>query len=135
MIIREWRGRARPSLAGAYVNHFHARVIPELAAVPGFRGACLMQRRAGDFVEFLVLTRWASMEAIRGFAGADVEKAVIEPAAERALSSFDAHVRHYEIVEEIASEARAAEAEDTGAEVNDGTRATTIVRAVLVSRN
>jgi heme-degrading monooxygenase HmoA len=42
-------------------------------------------------VEFLVLTRWSSMDAIRAFAGADVRKAVVEPAAE-----------HFAVLEEIA---------------------------------
>jgi len=78
--------------------------MPELAGVPGFRGACLTQRRAGDFVEFLVLTRWESMDSIRRFAGSDVEKAVVEPAAQAALASFDACVRHYEVLEEVESE-------------------------------
>jgi len=104
MIIREWRGRARPALSGAYVNHFRGRVVPELAGVPGFRGACLTLRRAGDFFEFLVLTRWESMDAIRRFAGSDAEKAVVEPAGQAALASFDAFVRHYEVIEEVASQ-------------------------------
>jgi hypothetical protein len=43
------------------------------------------------------------MEAIRGFAGTDVAKAVVEPGAVAALIEFDAHVQHYEIVEEIGS--------------------------------
>ena len=95
MIIREWRARARPSLAQVYREHFRAKVIPVLSQVAGFRGAYLSQRRQGEYVEFLVLTRWESMHAIRAFAGADVEKAVVEPAAEAALASFGAHVRHY----------------------------------------
>ena len=100
MIIREWRARAPLSLAHAYPQHFHARVLPELSHVPGFRGAWLTQRRVGESMEFLVLTRWDSMEAIRGFAGADAEKAVVEPAAQAVLSSFDSHVRHYEVLQE-----------------------------------
>jgi hypothetical protein len=41
------------------------------------------------------------MDAIRGFAGTDVEKAVVEPGAVAALVEFDITVRHYEALEEV----------------------------------
>jgi heme-degrading monooxygenase HmoA len=70
------------------------------APVPGFAGAQLARRHAGDKIEFLVLTRWQSMDAIRAFAGTNVEKAVVEPGAVAALMEFDSRVRHYDVVEE-----------------------------------
>jgi heme-degrading monooxygenase HmoA len=51
---------------------------------------------------FRVLTRWSSMDAIRAFAGADVRKAVVEPAAAAALISFDLAAEHFELLEEVA---------------------------------
>src|SRR5437762_11405114 len=100
MVIREWRGRADLSKAQAYPAHFREKVLPELRHAPGFLGALLNRRRVDDKVEFLVLTRWQSMDSIRGFAGADIAKAVVEPGAVAALIDFDSHVRHYEVVEE-----------------------------------
>ena len=38
------------------------------------------------------------MSAIRKFAGADAEKAVVAPQAQALLSSFDDFVNHYEVV-------------------------------------
>jgi len=101
MIIREWRGRASSSQAGAYPKHFREKVVLELRQVPGFAGAQLARRQIGDKIEFLVLTRWRSMDAIRAFAGTDVEKAVVEPDAVAALIEFDGRVQHYEVVEEV----------------------------------
>jgi heme-degrading monooxygenase HmoA len=101
MIIREWRGRASSSQADVYPKHFREKVIPELRQVPGFGGAQLARRRLGDEIEFLVLTRWQSMDAIRAFAGMDVEKAVVEPDAVAALIEFDSRVRHYDVVEDV----------------------------------
>ena len=109
MIIREWRARARLSLAHAYPQHFKTHVLPHLSQLTGFLGASLSQRRMGEMVEFLVLTRWASLDAIRGFAGADIEKAVVESAARAALASFDSHVHHYEVLEDAAAPDRNAE--------------------------
>ena len=101
MIIREWRGRADKSDAEAYPKHFRTKVVPELRQVPGFVGAHLSQRVLGDKIEFLVLTTWQSMDVIRGFAGSDVGKAVVEPGAVAALVDFDDRVNHYEVVETV----------------------------------
>jgi heme-degrading monooxygenase HmoA len=105
MIIREWRGRASPSKANAYPEHFRTNVLPDLFRTPGFLGAHLGKRQLHGKIEFLVLTRWQSIDAIQGFAGTDVAKAVVEPGAVAALLDFDANVRHYEVLEEAQSAA------------------------------
>jgi heme-degrading monooxygenase HmoA len=101
MIIREWRGRTATSNADAYPKHFRTNVVPELRRVPGFLGAHLSRRLLNDKIEYLVLTKWQSMDAIRGFAGNDAGKAVVEPAAIAALTDFDDCVQHYEVIENI----------------------------------
>jgi heme-degrading monooxygenase HmoA len=101
MIVRSWRGRAHPTSACRYIEHFRRNVLTELQEMEGFQGAVLLREDRPDEVEFLVLTRWASMEAIRAFAGDDVRNAVVEQEAEAALLCFDRTVRHYEVVEEL----------------------------------
>jgi heme-degrading monooxygenase HmoA len=101
MVIREWRGRADPARADAYPTHFRDNVLPELRGLPGFIGAHLARREIDGKLEFLVLTRWRSPDAIRAFAGTDVEAAVVEPGAVAALTDFDARARHYEIIESV----------------------------------
>jgi heme-degrading monooxygenase HmoA len=101
MVIREWRGRASRSRADAYPKHFRGNVLPALRQLPGFAGAYLSWRTLGDNVEFLVLTQWQSMDAIRSFAGKDVDKAVVEPGAVAALLDFDSNVHHYEVIENV----------------------------------
>ncbi len=91
--------------ADAYPAHFRANVLPQLARVPGFLGACLGRRRLDDKIEFLVLTRWRSIDAIGGFAGSEIEEAVVEPGAIAALVDFDSRARHYEVVEDARSPA------------------------------
>jgi hypothetical protein len=39
------------------------------------------------------------MEAVRKFAGKELERAVVEPEARAALTSFDDFVTHFEIVD------------------------------------
>lgn len=101
MIIREWRGRASPDNTDAYPTHFRINVLPELRGSTGFLGAHLSRRQHGDLVEFLVLTRWESLDAIRAFAGDDIGRAVVEPGAVAALVEYDPRVQHYDELETI----------------------------------
>jgi heme-degrading monooxygenase HmoA len=100
MIVRTWRGRADLSRSHAYPEHFRRNVLPALRTVEGFLGASLLRHDGPDEIEFVVLTRWTSMEAIRAFAGPDADKAVVEPEAVAALIDFDRTVRHYTVAEE-----------------------------------
>lgn len=100
MIIRAWRGRAAPASPQAYIDHFERNVLPALRGIDGFLGASLLREDRADAVEFLVLTRWASMDAIRAFAGEDPSRAVVEPEAVAALVSYDRTVSHYTVVTE-----------------------------------
>src|SRR5579859_6346534 len=101
MVIREWRARAEPARMDDYPKHFREMVVPELRHVEGFLGAHLSQRLLDETVEFMVLTRWQSMDSIRGFAGEDLDQAKVEPGAVAALLSYDDTVRHYDVIEEL----------------------------------
>src|SRR6059058_1307120 len=100
MIVRVWYGRAEPANPLGYAEHFRCNVAPKLKAIAGFLGASLLREARPGEIEFLVITRWASMAAIRAFAGADVDRAVVEPQAAAALVDFDRTVQHFEVVEE-----------------------------------
>ena len=99
MIIREWRARADLSRADAYPRHFRTQVMPELSHIPGFLGAHLIKRPLDGGIEFVVLSRWESPAAIRGFAGDDIGRAIVEPGAAAALVDFDSTAQHYEVIE------------------------------------
>jgi len=99
IILRMWKGQAAPEKAEKYVQHATKNVFPELRAIAGHRGAYLLCRAVNGAVEFVVLTLWDSMDAVRKFAGAKPDKAVVAPEAQALLSSFDDFVSHYEVVE------------------------------------
>ena len=98
MIARLWSARATPAQAPAYVEHLRTQVLPAVRGVDGYAGAQLLQRPGPDEVEILVITWWRSLEAIRGFAGDDLEGAVVADEAAALLTDFDRRVRHYELV-------------------------------------
>ena len=97
MIARTWRGRATAANASAYVRHFTETVVPQLKALPGHRGAWLMQRAHDGEVELMALTLWESRAAIEAFAGKDIGRAHVEPQARAVLASFDDFAEHYEV--------------------------------------
>lgn len=101
MIVRVWRGRVAAGNERAYIEHLTRRVFPAFRTIDGFLGGSLLKEGQAESVEFMVVTRWASMDAIRKFAGADVTKAVVEPAAEAILLNYDRVVKHYELAAEI----------------------------------
>jgi len=99
MISRQWRGLARPSRAGDYVEHLRTDTFPQLRKIAGFVDASVLRRQVDQGVEFLVVTRWASLPAIRQFAGKDAETAVVPPQVQAMMIEYDRTVRHYEILE------------------------------------
>jgi len=97
-IVRMWRGHSATANSEQYSQHATRKVFPKLRDISGYRGAYLLRRNARGETEFVVLTLWDSMDAVRKFAGAEPEKAVVEPEARSALTDFDESVLHYEIV-------------------------------------
>jgi heme-degrading monooxygenase HmoA len=94
MIARVWKGVARNTAEGdAYARHLATKVIPALALLEGYREIRVLRRND----EFLVLTFWDSMQAVRRFAGVDPERAVVEPEARAVLARWDEFVTHYEV--------------------------------------
>jgi heme-degrading monooxygenase HmoA len=100
MIVRLWRGRARAESADAYQRHVTTNVFPKLERLYGFIRGRVLRRRVDDQVEFLVMTEWASLDAVRAFAGDELDRAIVEPAARLVLADFDTHVEHFEVVQE-----------------------------------
>ena len=99
MVERVWSARAGSrALAAEYASYFDRVVKPELVAVPGYRGARLLQRDLPGAIEIVVATQWDSLDAIRGFAGDDIDSAVVHDEAAALLSDYDRTVRHFEIV-------------------------------------
>ncbi len=106
MIARTWRGWTRSADAGAYVDYVQETGIAEYRATPGNRDAFILRRDEGDRTEFVTLTFWDSMDAVRGFAGADVERAVFYPEDDGFLVDRETIARHYEVIEAAPPAAR-----------------------------
>jgi heme-degrading monooxygenase HmoA len=101
MIMRVWHGRVGAQNERAYIEHLTRHLFPAFRTIEGFLGGLLLKQPHADGVDFMVITRWASMDAVRKLTGADVTRAVVEPAAQEILIEYDRVVKHYELVAEI----------------------------------
>jgi heme-degrading monooxygenase HmoA len=97
MIARVWSAQTTPARADDYVEHLRSQVLPRTRTLDGYLGARLLRRATPGAVEIVVVTFWRSVEAIRGFAGDDLEVAVVAEEAVALLTQFDRRVRHYEV--------------------------------------
>jgi len=99
MIARVWRGWAdNIAAADLYEEFLRSSFLPSIHAIEGYRGASVVRRLIGQEVEFMTITRFDSLEAIRKFAGEDYEAAHVAPRARELLSRFDARCQHFELV-------------------------------------
>jgi antibiotic biosynthesis monooxygenase (ABM) superfamily enzyme len=102
MIARLWYGWTTPQNADAYESLLKIEIFLGILArkIAGFRRIELLRAPAGKEVEFATVMWFDSMEAIKAFAGANYETAVVPPKARAVLKRFDPRSKHYEVREE-----------------------------------
>ena len=98
MIVRLWHGRVPAAKAGAYREFLNRVAIPDYRAVPGNLDVRILERAEDEVTHFVTLTTWTGWDAIRQFAGQDLEAARYYPEDTDFLLEFEPRVAHYEVV-------------------------------------
>jgi heme-degrading monooxygenase HmoA len=99
MIARVWSGATRSEDAQTYLDYLQRTGLADYARTPGHRRTITMRRIADGRAEFVLITLWDSLEAVRAFAGEDFERAVFYPEDDRFLVARDDRVTHYDVVD------------------------------------
>jgi heme-degrading monooxygenase HmoA len=99
MIARTWRGRTLAAKADEYMDILQRTGLKEYAATEGNRGVLVLRRFDGEQADFLLITLWETWEAIRRFAGDDVERSVYYPEDDAFLLERESHVTHYDVMD------------------------------------
>jgi heme-degrading monooxygenase HmoA len=68
----------------------------------------MLRRDQGDRTEFVTLSLWDSLDAIRAFAGDDIEAAVLYPEDVRYLVG-ESTMTHYQVVDRVQDPSRPGE--------------------------
>jgi heme-degrading monooxygenase HmoA len=96
MIVRIWRGWVASDRASDYVDYINRTGLAEYKRTSGNRGAQMLTRDLGDDrTEVLTISWWDDLDAVRAFAGEDVDQAVFYPEDEGYLIDRDTSVTHY----------------------------------------
>jgi heme-degrading monooxygenase HmoA len=97
MIARVWRGWTAARDADAYAEYLLETGMRAARATPGNAGASFLRRVERDRAEFVTVILFESLDAVRAFAGLDIERAVFFPEDERFLVEREETVTHYEV--------------------------------------
>ncbi len=97
MIERHWKGIAKKERANEYIAHLRNDTFQEIKKIKGFISASILKRDLSEGVEFLVITKWETLEVIKQFAGEKIETAVVPKLVQDIMVKYDKNVRHYEV--------------------------------------
>ena len=97
MIARVWTGMTPGAKSERYLEYLERTGVKECRGTPGNKGVFVLRRVEQGRAEFLFISLWESLDAIRAFAGADIDKAVYFPEDRDFLLEMDPRVRHYEV--------------------------------------
>ncbi len=96
-IARIWRGATRDEDSRAYRESLRAD-LRDVRSIDGNLGALVLEQTRDGQAEFVFISLWESMDAVVGFAGPDVDRAVYFRDDERVLLELTPRVEHYEVV-------------------------------------
>lgn len=95
MVARVWHGRTPADKAAEYREYLFDAGVRKIATLPGNRGVQMMVSNTADQGEFMVISYWDSIDAIKGYAGADYTKVHDLPRDKDFLIDKETLVRHF----------------------------------------
>jgi heme-degrading monooxygenase HmoA len=97
-VARMWHGRVLTSRADEYYSYLKQEGIDKIEVIPGNLGAQILRRTEGKATEFTVISYWESREAIKAFAGEDIEKTHFLPKDKQYLLELEPKVKHFDVL-------------------------------------
>ena len=98
MISRHWTGIAKRERADEYIFHLQDDTFKKIKNIDGFISSKILQREVEEGIEFLIITEWESIEAIKKFAGEQFNIAVVPQLVKEIMMRYDHEVRHYLVI-------------------------------------
>ena len=98
MIARIWHGRTLTAKADEYEKYLNASGVERMLKTDGNHGVEVLRKSDGPRTDFVVISYWESIDAVKRFAGADYAKAVILDRDREFLIEVEPNVLHYEVV-------------------------------------
>ncbi len=101
MIVRMWRGAVKVEDAEAYAAYIDETGMQQYGETAGNRGAYMLQRERDGLMEFVTVSMWDDMDAVKAFAGDEPSRAVFYPEDDHFLVERDDVVTHFEVARTV----------------------------------
>lgn len=99
MIARIWHGRTTITKADAYMGeYFHKTGLLDYQATEGNLGVLVLRKDEDKQADFLMITLWESKDAIKKFAGDDINKARYYSEDNQYFMELEPNVTHYDVL-------------------------------------
>jgi heme-degrading monooxygenase HmoA len=99
MIARIWHGKTIPKKADAYLKEYFLQTgLADYQATEGNLGVIVLRKDEGNDADFLMLTLWENDDAIRNFAGDDIDRARYYPEDRKYFDEMEPNVTHYDVL-------------------------------------
>lgn len=99
MIVRMWRGPTPKWRGPQYEETFKATALVDYTKTAGNRGVYLLRRDIGDQYEFMAMTFWDSLDAVKCFAGEDYMRPKYYKEDHELFTVLNPLVDHFEVVQ------------------------------------
>jgi heme-degrading monooxygenase HmoA len=96
-IARVWFGETQSARSDEYLAYLKRTGVRDIRATEGNQGVLVLRRLEGETAEFCFISFWRDEEAIRRFAGEDIDRAVYYPEDREFLVKMEPRLRHFEI--------------------------------------
>ena len=97
MVARIWHGRTPAEKTDEYRQYLFEVGVKKIASLPGNRGVQMMVSKSAEQGEFMIVSYWDSIEAIKGYAGEDYTKVHDLPRDKEFLIDQEKLVRHFSL--------------------------------------
>lgn len=98
VVARIWHGTTLTSKADEYYAYLLEAGIKKFKSIPGNLGVQVFRHTDGNNTEFTVISYWESRDAIRNFAGNDIEKVRDLPRDYEYLIKPETKVKHFDVM-------------------------------------
>jgi heme-degrading monooxygenase HmoA len=99
MIARMWHGKVPAEKAAAYHQYLLETGLKDSKSTKGNKAVFLLKKEEKEITHFYTLFFWSDWEAIKEFAGEDVERAKYYPKDKEFLLELEPNVTHFEVLE------------------------------------
>ena len=99
MIAREWKARCPMTQKAGFIKYLYQTGIKDSSGTIGFKGAQIFTRDLEENTEVTLISYWDSLNAIKAFAGDNIEIARLYQDDYKYELEPDTFVSHYEVIE------------------------------------